>query len=104
MIRKPGELSNQADAFGIPSATWAVFESVGVMPDAIQNVWQQIYSEWFSSMGYEHAGGPELEVYPIGDALLESRFSTLLVTWSASLLLESRFSTLLITWSALSLL
>ncbi len=52
----------------IPTATWAVFESVGAMPNAIQDVWQRIYSEWFPSMGYEHAGGPELEVYPAEDA------------------------------------
>ncbi|RPF53943.1 AraC family transcriptional regulator [Aquisalibacillus elongatus] len=52
----------------VPSATWAVFESVGAMPDAIKNVWQRIFSEWFPSTGYEHAGGPEIEVYPNEDA------------------------------------
>nr|WP_279401646.1 AraC family transcriptional regulator [Piscibacillus salipiscarius] len=52
----------------IPSATWAVFESVGAMPDAIQNVTHRIFSEWFPSTGYEHAEGPEIEAYPDGDA------------------------------------
>jgi AraC family transcriptional regulator len=52
----------------IPAATWAVFESIGPMPDAIQKVWKRIYSEWFPASAYEHAGGPELEVYPIADA------------------------------------
>ncbi|BDI29497.1 AraC family transcriptional regulator [Capsulimonas corticalis] len=52
----------------IPAATWAVFESVGAMPDAIQKVWGRIFSEFFPSTGFEHAeGGPELEVYPPGD-------------------------------------
>ncbi|MEI5907476.1 AraC family transcriptional regulator [Bacillus spongiae] len=51
----------------IPARTWAVFESVGAMPDAIQGVWKRIYSEWFPSTGYEHAGGPELELYPPGN-------------------------------------
>lgn len=51
----------------IPSGTWAVFESVGPMPAAIQSVWQRIYSEWFPSTGYEHAGGPEFELYPPGN-------------------------------------
>jgi AraC family transcriptional regulator len=51
----------------IPAATWAIFESVGPMPGAIQAVWARIFSEWFPSTGYEHAGGPELEVYPMGD-------------------------------------
>ncbi|WP_180953526.1 AraC family transcriptional regulator [Bacillus sp. T33-2] len=51
----------------VPKATWAVFEAHGAMPDAIQNVWQRIYGEWFPSTGYEHAGGPEFELYPPGN-------------------------------------
>lgn len=51
----------------IPAATWAIFESVGPMPTAIQKVWDRIFSEWFPSTGYEHAIGPEMEVYPEGD-------------------------------------
>ncbi len=51
----------------IPASTWAVFESVGPMPTAIQDVWKRIYSEWFPATGYEHAGLPELEVYYEGD-------------------------------------
>ncbi|HWO95793.1 MAG TPA: AraC family transcriptional regulator [Bacillus sp. (in: firmicutes)] len=51
----------------VPALTWAVFESVGPMPGAIQSVWKRIYSEWFPSTGYEHAAGPEFEVYPPGD-------------------------------------
>lgn len=50
----------------MPASTWAVFESVGVLPQAIQKVWERIFSEWFPATGYEHAGGPELEVYPDG--------------------------------------
>ncbi|MTH55772.1 helix-turn-helix domain-containing protein [Bacillus mangrovi] len=48
----------------IPAYTWAVFESTGAMPHAIQEVWTRIFSEWFPSTGFEHAGGPEMEVYP----------------------------------------
>ncbi len=51
----------------IPASTWAVFESIGAMPDAIQAVWKRVFSEWFPATGYEHAGGPEVEVYPEGD-------------------------------------
>lgn len=52
----------------IPAANWAIFEAVGPMPDSIQNVWKRIFSEWFPATGYQHADGPELEVYPAGDA------------------------------------
>jgi AraC family transcriptional regulator len=47
----------------IPKSTWAVFQCKGPLPDAMQSVWKRIYSEWFPSTGYEHAGTPELEVY-----------------------------------------
>ncbi|MEK3937425.1 AraC family transcriptional regulator [Sporosarcina sp. FSL W7-1349] len=47
----------------IPSATWAVFPVHGAMPDAMPKVWDRIFSEWFPATGYEHSGGPELEVY-----------------------------------------
>lgn len=55
------------EVLNIPSQTWAVFESIGPMPDAIQKVWSKIYSEWFPATKYEHAGGPEIEVYLQGD-------------------------------------
>ena len=30
--------------------------------------WQErVFGEWFPTSGDEHAGGPELEVYPPGD-------------------------------------
>lgn len=51
----------------IPASTWAVFEVIGPTPEAIQNVWQRIFAEWFPATGYEHADAPELEVYPPGD-------------------------------------
>lgn len=52
----------------IPASTWAVFESVGPMPESIQKVWGRIFSEWFPATSFEHADAPELEVYPHGDA------------------------------------
>lgn len=51
----------------IPASLWAIFESIGPMPDAIQKVWKRIFSEWFPATGYEHAGTPELEVYSACD-------------------------------------
>ncbi|RXT07959.1 hypothetical protein EIZ39_11120 [Ammoniphilus sp. CFH 90114] len=55
----------------IPAATWAVFTSIGPMPGAIQQVWSNIFQEWFPSTGYQHSGRPELEVYPAGDTTAE---------------------------------
>lgn len=51
----------------IPASKWGVFEVHGSMPDAMQNGWKQIISEWFPSSHYEHAGTPDLEVYSNGN-------------------------------------
>jgi len=37
------------------------------MPRAIQKVWERIFQEWLPATGFEHADGPELEVYLPGD-------------------------------------
>jgi AraC family transcriptional regulator len=52
---------------GIPASKWGVFEVHGAMPDAMQNTWKQIISEWFPSSHYQHAGTPDLEVYSSGN-------------------------------------
>jgi AraC family transcriptional regulator len=65
-IEKPDKATD-FDVFHIPAATWAVFESFGPMPKAIQDVTVKIFQEWFPSTGYEHDAKPELEVYLPGD-------------------------------------
>lgn len=44
----------------VPALTWAVFEAVGTFPDALQNVWGRIYSEWFPASAFQQAEGPEI--------------------------------------------
>ncbi|XEC96714.1 GyrI-like domain-containing protein [Paenibacillus tarimensis] len=56
----------------IPASTWAIFASDGPIPEEIQRVTQRIYQEWFPSTDYEHAGTPEMEVYPPGDPTKET--------------------------------
>ncbi|TGE33425.1 GyrI-like domain-containing protein [Desulfosporosinus sp. Sb-LF] len=51
----------------IPTANWAVFTSVGLMPYAIVNVLSRIYQEWFPATGFEQANAPMLEVYLPGN-------------------------------------
>lgn len=48
------------EALEIPASTWAVFESIGPAPEAVQNTWARIYAEWFPSSNYQQAEGPEL--------------------------------------------
>lgn len=59
------------EVVNIPKNSWAVFESIGPMPHAIQDVIHRIYAEWFPATKYQHAGGPELEVYLPGDPSAE---------------------------------
>ncbi|WP_171056300.1 GyrI-like domain-containing protein [Paenibacillus sinopodophylli] len=55
----------------IPSATWAVFTSIGPMPGAIQEVWGRIYREWFPTSGFKQAEGFNFELYLPGDTTSE---------------------------------
>lgn len=65
---KPKDYSeNDLTEVEIPGSTWAVFESIGPMPDSIQKVWGRIFQEWFPATSFEHADAPELEVYPQGN-------------------------------------
>ena len=48
-------------ALDIPASRWAVFEVNGPMPDAMQESWKQIYSQWFPASGYQQAGAPSLK-------------------------------------------
>ncbi|HEY4554396.1 MAG TPA: GyrI-like domain-containing protein, partial [Bacillaceae bacterium] len=63
-----GETPKDMEVLDIPASKWAVFEVHGPMPSAIQKAWKQIFSEWFPSSGFQHAGTPEMEVYPGEDA------------------------------------
>lgn len=56
------------EVLNIKSHTFAIFESIGPMPKAIQDTWDRIFAEWFPATKYEHADGPELEVYYPGDS------------------------------------
>ncbi|MFD3447613.1 effector binding domain-containing protein [Microbacteriaceae bacterium 4G12] len=62
-----GKTPEGMESFHIPASKWVVFEVRGAMPDAMQTAWKQIFSEWFPTSGYEHAGTPDLEVYSEDD-------------------------------------
>ncbi len=51
----------------IPARTWAVFECVGAMPQAIQQTWHAVTTEFFPTVDYRPTGEFDIEVYPDGD-------------------------------------
>jgi AraC family transcriptional regulator len=60
-------LPNGYISTNIPAATWAVFESVGALPEAPHDLLRRIFTEWMPATGYQHDCAPEIEVYPKGD-------------------------------------
>ncbi|MGE7672748.1 AraC family transcriptional regulator [Lysinibacillus sp. NPDC094403] len=70
-----GEVGENLLSMEVPASKWVVFEVHGPMPDAMQNTWKQIYSEWFPSNPYKAAGTAELEVYPDEDAYSPDSYS-----------------------------
>lgn len=51
----------------IPARTWIVFECKGAMPDAIQQLWHRICTEFFPSSSYEPTYEMDVEAYKDGD-------------------------------------
>ncbi|MEV7684095.1 AraC family transcriptional regulator [Streptomyces sp. NPDC088341] len=44
----------------VPAGTWAVFESSGEFPLALQYLWRDVYTQWFPSNPYRSVPGPEI--------------------------------------------
>lgn len=51
----------------IPEHTYVIFPCVGKMPEAFQQLYQRIYSEFFPASEYQPSGGTDFEVYPSAD-------------------------------------
>lgn len=47
-------------ALAVPAGTWAVFTVSGEVPRAIQELWRDVYTEWFPSNPYRGRPGPEI--------------------------------------------
>lgn len=64
-------VDGELETITIPAATWAVFESIGAMPSAIQNVWSLVFTDFLPQNNYDHGAEPDLEVYYEGDTSAE---------------------------------
>ncbi|MER8236110.1 AraC family transcriptional regulator [Streptomyces sp. NPDC094049] len=47
-------------ALPVPAGTWAVFTTSGSVPEAIQTLWRDVFTEWFPSNPYQSRPGPEI--------------------------------------------
>lgn len=64
----------------IPARTWAVFTCHGAMPEAVQQTWHRIITEFFPSSDLVPTYEMDIEVYPEGDMLAEDYVSRIMVT------------------------
>ncbi|NKI44810.1 AraC family transcriptional regulator [Streptomyces physcomitrii] len=44
----------------VAGGSWAVFESSGAFPEAVQYLWRDIFTQWFPANPYRSRPGPEL--------------------------------------------
>ncbi|GAA3503204.1 AraC family transcriptional regulator [Streptomyces prasinosporus] len=49
-----------ATALPVPAGTWAVFTTSGPAPQAIQELWRDVFTQWFPSNPYRSRPGPEI--------------------------------------------
>ncbi|WP_314614992.1 AraC family transcriptional regulator [Streptomyces stackebrandtii] len=48
------------DALDVAAGTWAVFDNHGPYPSALQELWRDVFTQWFPSNPYASRPGPEL--------------------------------------------
>ncbi|MFJ8468279.1 AraC family transcriptional regulator [Streptomyces swartbergensis] len=56
----PAGVPSGVTTLPVPSGTWAVFTTSGPAPQAIQELWRDVFTEWFPSNPYRSRPGPEI--------------------------------------------
>ncbi|WP_438483882.1 AraC family transcriptional regulator [Streptomyces sp. S186] len=54
------EAPEDMDVLAVPAGAWAVFESSGPFPQALQCLWRDVFTQWFPSNPYRSRPGPEI--------------------------------------------
>ncbi|TDB76397.1 AraC family transcriptional regulator [Micromonospora sp. KC723] len=44
----------------LPAGTWAVFDTSGEFPTAVQQLWRDVFTQWFPANPYRSRPGPEI--------------------------------------------
>ncbi|MGW8374908.1 GyrI-like domain-containing protein [Streptomyces sp. ODS28] len=55
-----GDAPEGAAVLPVPAGQWAVFSTSGPAPRAIQEMWRDVFTEWFPSNPYRSRPGPEI--------------------------------------------
>ncbi len=48
------------DSIDVAAGSWAVFDSDGPFPAAVQNLWRDVFTQWFPANPYRSRPGPEI--------------------------------------------
>ncbi|MEU2243898.1 AraC family transcriptional regulator [Streptomyces sp. NPDC018338] len=56
----PETTAEDLDALDVAAGTWAVFDNHGPYPSALQELWRDVFTQWFPSNPYASRPGPEL--------------------------------------------
>ncbi|MEK9520221.1 effector binding domain-containing protein [Streptomyces venezuelae] len=54
------EVPAEFEVLDVPAGSWAVFENEGPLPQAVQHLWRDIFTQWFPSNPYAIRPGPEI--------------------------------------------
>ncbi|MEU9040138.1 MULTISPECIES: AraC family transcriptional regulator [unclassified Kitasatospora] len=60
VAREDAVVPEDLDVLEVPAGTWAVFRNTGPFPQALQEMWGHVASQWFPSNPYEARPGPEI--------------------------------------------
>ncbi|MFF3085870.1 GyrI-like domain-containing protein [Streptomyces nojiriensis] len=60
VVTAPEVAAEELDALDVPAGTWAVFDNHGPYPSALQELWRDVFTQWFPSNPYTSRTGPEL--------------------------------------------
>lgn len=60
VAREGAVVPDGLEVLHVPAGTWAVFTNKGAFPQALQEMWGDVASQWFPSNPYESRPGPEV--------------------------------------------
>ncbi|WP_406364898.1 GyrI-like domain-containing protein [Streptomyces sp. NBC_01546] len=60
VVTGPEAAAEELDALDVPAGAWAVFDNHGPYPSALQELWRDVFTQWFPSNPYASRPGPEL--------------------------------------------
>lgn len=78
-IESVDDIPDDMCEYEIPAHTWVTFENNGDFQEDVQSVFKRFITEWLPFSGYEFAGLPDIEVYPIQEKISSKGHSEVMI-------------------------